>query len=148
MKDVHTLEFLILNCVLAISVWTDIRFRRVPNEFLYVGLIAYMILLYWFGLDPWFSLKGGILGLIVFLPFYLLGGMGAADLKLLGLVGVYLGSQGVLYSALYTALAGGMLAILVLILRTSRRLPYAVAIAVGTGIYEGTYAWHQSFMSF
>jgi Flp pilus assembly protein protease CpaA len=69
--------------------------------------------------------------------------MGAADLKLLGLVGVYLGPQGVLYSALYTALAGGALAGLDFGLRASRRLPYAVAIAVGVGVYA-----FRSFLSF
>jgi Type IV leader peptidase family. len=88
------------------------------------------------------GLEGGLLGLLIFLPFYWLGGMGAADLKLLGLVGVYLGPQGVLYSALYTALAGGVLALLALVFHASRRLPYAVAIAVGVGVYE-----FRSFMS-
>ena len=136
MKDVHTLEFLILDCVLAVAAWTDIRFRRVPNEWLGLGLVAYVILSYFFGLDPWTALKGGLLGLLIFLPFYWLGGMGAADLKLLGLVGVYLGPQGVLCSALYTALAGGALALLALVFHASRRLPYAVAIAVGVGVYE------------
>ncbi|WP_297448722.1 prepilin peptidase [Ferrovum sp.] len=136
------LESLVLGSVLAVAAWADIRFRRVPNEWLGLGLVAYVILSYHFGLDPWMALKGGLLGLLIFLPFYWLGGMGAADLKLLGLVGVYLGPQGVLYSALYTALAGGVLALLALVFHASRRLPYAVAIAVGVGVYE-----FRSFMS-
>ncbi|MBW8073642.1 MAG: hypothetical protein GJU77_08205 [Ferrovum sp.] len=139
---VNALESLILGCVLAVAMWTDIRFRRVSNAWLGLGLVAYVILSYYFGPDPWTALKGGLLGMLIFLPFYWLGGMGAADIKLLGLVGIYLGPQGVLYSALYTALAGGALAVLALVLRASRRLPYAVAIAVGVGVYE-----FRSFMS-
>ncbi|MBU6995503.1 A24 family peptidase [Ferrovum myxofaciens] len=140
---VHALEAIVLGCVLVAAAWTDIRFRRVPNVWLGLGLVGYVILFWLFGLDPWKAVLGGVFGLLVFLPFYWLGGMGAADLKLLGLVGVYLGPQGVLYSALYTALAGGALAVLTLVLRASRRLPYAVAIAVGVGVYE-----FRSFLSF
>ncbi|KXW57814.1 A24 family peptidase [Ferrovum myxofaciens] len=140
---VHALEAIVLGSVLVVAAWTDIRYRRVPNVWLGLGLVAYVILFWLFGFDPWKAVLGGLLGLIVFLPFYWLGGMGAADLKLLGLVGVYLGPQGVLYSALYTALAGGALAVLALVLRASRRLPYAVAIAVGVGVYE-----FRSFLSF
>ena len=136
MQDVHILEPFVLGCILAVSVWTDVRSRRVPNKWLGLGLVVYVLLSYLFGLDLWTALKGGLLGLLVFLPFYWLGGMGAADLKLMGLVGIYLGPHGLLYSALYTALAGGVLAVLALALRASRRLPYAVAITLGVGVYE------------
>jgi prepilin peptidase CpaA len=136
MQGIHTLGFLVLGCVLFVAAWTDVRSRRVSNEWLGLGLVAYVILSFLFGLDPRTALVGGVLGLLVFLPFYWLGGMGAADLKLMGLVGVYLGPHGLLYSALYTALAGGVLAVLALALRASRRLPYAVAIALGVGVYE------------
>ncbi len=136
MQGTHTLEFLVLSCVLSVAAWTDVRSRRVSNEWLGLGLVVYVILSFLFGLDPRTALVGGVLGLLVFLPFYWLGGMGAADLKLMGLVGIYLGPHGLLYSALYTALAGGVLAVLALALRASRRLPYAVAIAVGVGVYE------------
>lgn len=132
----HALEAFVLGGVLFVAAWTDVRSRRVSNEWLGLGLVVYVILSFLFGLDPRTALVGGALGLLVFLPFYWLGGMGAADLKLMGLVGVYLGPYGLLYSALYTALAGGVLAVLALALRASRRLPYAVAIAVGVGVYE------------
>ncbi|WP_297484199.1 prepilin peptidase [Ferrovum sp.] len=136
MQGTHTLEFLVLSCVLSVAAWTDVRSRRVSNEWLGLGLVVYVILSFLFGLDPRTALVGGLLGLLVFLPFYWLGGMGAADLNLMELVGIYLGPHGLLYSALYTALAGGVLAVLALALRASRRLPYAVAIAVGVGVYE------------
>ena len=132
----HALEAFVLGGVLFVAAWTDVRSRRVSNEWLGLGLVVYVILSFLFGLDPRTALVGGALGLLVFLPFYWLGGMGAADLKLMGLVGVYLGPYGLLYSALYTALAGGVLAVLALALRASRRLPYAVAIALGVGVYE------------
>ncbi|NDU86404.1 MAG: hypothetical protein G3H99_07295, partial [Ferrovum sp.] len=42
---------------------------------------------------------------------------------------------GVVYCALYTALAGGGIAVWVLLVRGSSRLPYALAIASGVAVY-------------
>jgi prepilin peptidase CpaA len=44
---------------------------------------------------------------------FLLRGMGAGDVKLLGAVGAWLGPGGALWSALFAVLAGGVLALVV-----------------------------------
>ncbi len=46
--------------------------------------------------------------------FYLMGGMGAGDVKLMGAVGAFLGAKGVFYAFLATSIIGGLLAILTL----------------------------------
>ena len=47
---------------------------------------------------------------------YFFGKMGAGDAKLLGAVGSFIGAKGVFISFLFTALAGGIYALLIIIL--------------------------------
>jgi len=60
------------------------------------------------------SLSGLLLGLALLITVYLLGGMGAGDVKLMAAVGSLLGPQGVFEAFLGTALAGGIYALIVL----------------------------------
>lgn len=54
---------------------------------------------------------GAVLGLALMLPGYLFGGTGAGDVKLLAALGTWLGPAGVLMAFLYSAIAGGVLAL-------------------------------------
>lgn len=54
---------------------------------------------------------GGLLvGAGIFFPFYLLKGMGAGDVKLMGAVGAFLGPYHVLSAGITVALFGGVIA--------------------------------------
>lgn len=90
----------------------------------------------------WTGLAGAVVGFAVFLAFYLLGGMGGGDVKLMSGFGALLGPGGLLQAALWTAAAGGIMAVVALGWRkwrpkfdaTGQRddsIPYAPAIAVG-----------------
>jgi prepilin peptidase CpaA len=57
------------------------------------------------------ALGGAAVGFAVFLTFYLLGGMGGGDVKLMAGFGALLGLPGVLWAALWTAAFGGVIAI-------------------------------------
>ncbi len=57
------------------------------------------------------STGGLFLGVAFLLPVYLIGGMGAGDVKLMGAVGSILGPQGVFIAFLYSAIAGGLYAL-------------------------------------
>jgi prepilin peptidase CpaA len=52
-------------------------------------------------------------GLAFFLPFFALGGLGAGDVKLLAAVGACLGPLAAVWVALYTSIAGGVMALAV-----------------------------------
>lgn len=57
------------------------------------------------------ALVGGLIGLLLFLPFYLLHAMGAGDVKLMAALGVLAGPKDSIGLALAVLLAGGMLAV-------------------------------------
>lgn len=60
------------------------------------------------------SVLGTLAGAGVFLVFYLLGGMGGGDVKLMAGFGALLGAKRLLIAALWTAGCGGMLALAVI----------------------------------
>jgi len=86
-----------------------------------------------------YALGGAAAGFGVFLIFYLLGGMGGGDIKLMAGFGALLGAGRLLEAALWTAGAGGVIALAVIAVRRLRHIPssrqetipYAPAIALG-----------------
>lgn len=92
---------------------TDLRTRRIPNPVTLGG--AVLGLAYASIFDGMrgasFSALGWAAGLAVFLPFYLLGGLGAGDVKLVACLGAWLGPETALWTGLYAALAGGVMAV-------------------------------------
>jgi len=58
---------------------------------------------------------GAVVGLILFLPLYLGGGMGAGDVKLMAGVGSFFNPMNALLAACLTLIAGGVLAIFFLV---------------------------------
>jgi prepilin peptidase CpaA len=60
------------------------------------------------------ALLGTLAGASVFLIFYLLGGMGGGDVKLMAGFGALLGSKRLFEAALWTAGCGGVLALAVI----------------------------------
>ncbi len=108
----------------------DLRTRRIPNELTAamagtgVGLAAAGVS----GVSLGGSLLGLALGLALMMPGHLFGGTGAGDVKLMGAVGAIVGPALVVSAFLFTAVAGGVLAVAVAARR--RRL---VATFAGTG---------------
>lgn len=100
----------------------------------------------WWGLVS--AAAGAAAGFAAFLIFYLLGGMGGGDIKLMAGFGALLGAARLVQAALWTAALGGIIALGVLAFRFAVRLikgsaapggrlqsiPYAPAIALGVWI--------------
>jgi prepilin peptidase CpaA len=66
------------------------------------------------------ALLGSLAGAGVFLIFYLLGGMGGGDVKLMAGFGALLGVSKLLQAALWTAGCGGLMALAVIAARAGR----------------------------
>lgn len=119
----------------------DLAFRRVSNWIPAAGLVCGLC---WHtGVAGWRGVltaaAGAAAGFGVFLIFYLLGGMGGGDVKLMAGLGSLLGAGRLVEAALWTAAAGGLMAVGFLAVRALRRkperdtgsIPYAPAIAIG-----------------
>jgi len=103
----------------SVAAAADIRFRRIPNWLTYSAMllgVGYHIIVN--GTQGFFFGAGGLfLGLAILIVFYLADGMGAGDVKLMGAVGALLGPKGVFIAFIFTALVGGIYAIILLLLR-------------------------------
>jgi prepilin peptidase CpaA len=94
---------------------TDIRTRRIPNVLTAAlsGLGLAMAATGTSGISPGAALAGCALGLMLMMPGYLLGATGAGDVKLMASIGAILGPALVITAFLFTAIAGGVLALAV-----------------------------------
>lgn len=117
-----TEQFLPLALLLLVSIAAinDIATRRIPNRLLLAGL-ACALLLHVFSTDPGRALlaacEGMGIGFLIFLPFYLLRGMAAGDVKLMAVVGAFTGPGAAFEIALLTWCIGGVMALAVIVLR-------------------------------
>jgi len=167
----------LLAALLLAATLTDLRSRRIPNALVLFGLaasVACHALTLASGSAPlagsewWAPVAGLVTGFAVLMPLYLLRATGAGDVKLMAMVGAFVGAPTVIAAALYTLLVGGLLSLVFMLGRgiaaetianvrflfaewaqrartaqgirlaplatTAARLPYAVAIATGTGV--------------
>jgi prepilin peptidase CpaA len=93
----------------------DLHNRRIPNVLTFGAASAAFVAAAWAGGPSAVgaSVAGWIVAGAVWLPFYLLGGMGAGDVKLMAAIGAWLAPVAAIHAALYTAMAGGVLAVTV-----------------------------------
>lgn len=109
----------VLVALLAAAVITDIRHRKIANAVVLGGAALGLGLAALQGSQPFaLAVGGGVVGVILLLPFYLARGMAAGDIKLMGMAGIFLGANGVLIAGMYSFAAGGVLAVLWLIFPT------------------------------
>jgi prepilin peptidase CpaA len=142
----------------------DLRTRRVPNWLTFgtAALGITMAMTHLDGVGVAGAFEGLLVGLLLMLPGHMIGRTGAGDVKLLAALGTLLGPRSIAMAFLYTAIAGGGIAVLVAMRRrrlretlegtatlvctgganagdlekpsTNNRFAYAPAIAVGAVI--------------
>jgi len=99
-------------CAIVGSVF-DVKSRRIPNFVTFpailLGLSMHLVQGGW---SQFFSaLAAGTICGVVFLVFYLAGGMGAGDVKLIFAVGCIAGLSHVAYLLVLTSISGGVMAV-------------------------------------
>ncbi len=118
----------------------DLWRRRISNLTILAGLAAGLAVQvmsrgYLRGACSW--LAGAAAGFAIFLVFYLAGGMGGGDIKLMAAFGACLGAGQILRAAFFIAISGALVAcgyMLAAWMRHQRAhaIPYAPAIFLGT----------------
>jgi len=117
--DLLIIKSIILVIVLLVATITDLTKNKVYNWLTFPAIILGLALnLFENGmLGCWQSASGLVIGGIVFLPLFLLKGMGAGDIKLMSVIGSFMGVIFVINSAIYIAILGGVIAIVMLIIK-------------------------------
>ncbi len=146
---------------LAVAVVSDIRAHRISNALVLAGGLCALLINSWFygfpGVLAWLMGLGA--GLLLFLPFYALAGMAAGDVKLMAMVGGFIGPSNVFWAAAFSLMVGSLLGLLILFYRKQlvrtlqrywvivslktyiepaatdaarQRFPYAIAILLGS----------------
>lgn len=113
-SPVGTLPPFLLSVVMAVGDWHS---RRIPNYLTFGGALAGLV--FQTAVYGWPGLIQAFLGLflglgLLLLPF-ILGGMGAGDVKALAALGAWLGPKGVFSVFCYMGLAGGLMSLGVLL---------------------------------
>ena len=149
----RAVEDVILVAFVVAVVYTDWRYRRIPNAFTYPVMAAGLVL----GAIEGFPgevmanglldhVAGLVVGFLIAYPFYAMGGLKAGDGKYLMAVGAMRGLGLLLAGAVYGALLGGVIALGFIAVRRLRPadgpapvggvmktwIPYGVALGLGT----------------
>ena len=111
--------------LLLLAVYHDVRSRRIPNRLVFSGALAGLLLNAVLpagaglltaapgALGFWPALGGLVLGLALLMPMYAIKALGAGDVKLMAMVGAFVGPQTVFFCLLSSLLAGGVLVLAV-----------------------------------
>ena len=121
---------------------TDAREYIIPNEFTYGGLAIGLILSAASGLD---SVVAALIGAVVgFAILWLVGvagrwafkeeAMGGGDIKMMAMVGTFVGWQGVLLTIFLGALAGTAIFLPLTLIGRKKLVPFGVFLAIGAAV--------------
>jgi prepilin peptidase CpaA len=127
----------VFTLLLVVGCVTDLRTRKIPNELVLAILVTGWVYALTAG-DPWRSLRGSLAGTAVgfgiWIAFYLVGVIGAGDVKFFAAAGAWLGPSATWRAALAAAVVGGVLAVAFLVME--RRLGVVlkkIALAASSG---------------
>jgi prepilin peptidase CpaA len=153
-----------LLALLAVATLGDLRERRIPNAVSLGGAaLGLLINAMSFGsTGAAFAIGGWALCLVCFLPLYVSGGTAAGDVKLMAMVGAFLGPVNGFLACTFTLIAGASLATLFIgwrryvaprvgaqlgTTRAIEKIPYATAIAVGAVVAVLQPPWVTGLLS-
>jgi prepilin peptidase CpaA len=108
----------VFTALLAAGCITDLRSRKIPNELVVAILVTGVLFAFTspsVGRALGMSVVGTVVGFAIWIPFYLLGVIGAGDVKFFAAAGAWLGPALTWRAALIAAVVGGVLAIVYLV---------------------------------
>ena len=139
---VHLAGGAVFTMLLVIGCISDLRSRKIPNELVLAILVTGLLFALVTSTDSWralgLSLAGAGVGFGIWIVFYLLGVIGAGDVKFFAAAGAWLGPGATWRAALIAAIAGGILAVAFLVME--RRLGDVLrraAVAASSGSLGG-----------
>ncbi|MEK4648524.1 prepilin peptidase [Exiguobacterium sp. FSL W8-0210] len=129
---------LTLTSLLFILTMSDLAYMLIPNKILLFFLPIALIVRYLSPLENWYNpIIGGIVGFVLLFVIFLASrrGMGAGDVKLFGLLGIFLGPLHVVIALFVSAFVGSVIGLTLLgtgRVRRKQPIPFVPSIAIGT----------------
>lgn len=123
--------------LLIIVLVADISYMIIPNKLLIFYLPVFIVLRIISPLDPWWSsILGAFIGFAVIALIILLskGGMGAGDMKLMGLLGIILGFKNTVLAFILACMFGAIIGLTLMMLSLIKRkqpIPFGPYIVFG-----------------
>ncbi|QSZ28381.1 prepilin peptidase [Aceticella autotrophica] len=131
-----TISYIFLSAILITISFIDIEYKIIPNELILTGIlggIVFRLVMYRDGLTDYiigFLLGAGILFLISVISG---GGMGGGDIKLMALIGLFVGWKLTLTTMFIAVILGAICGIILILLKIKTRkdyIPFGPYIAV------------------
>ena len=153
--------YALFSSLLLVIAMIDFKTGLIPNKLIVFGILLGMIyfMMDWIINRSFLIIKDGILGFLagalIILVIILIsrGGMGAGDMKLMGVIGLFLGLKGVVLSLFLGILVGGIIGAVLLMTKIKDRksaIPFGPFLALGTfvSLYWGEQIinWYLSLL--
>jgi leader peptidase (prepilin peptidase)/N-methyltransferase len=132
-------------CVLLIITFIDLDIQIIPDRLSLGGIVAGLLVVYWLPVTykdaaAGLVLGGGLLLAIIYGYYFLTKkeGMGGGDVKLLAMIGVFTGWQGVLFTVFASSLMGTIVGIPYGLIKQGTlkaAIPFGPFLALGALIY-------------
>ncbi len=129
--------YAVLSSTLLVIALIDLDHQIIPNSITYPGVVVGLGLSFWvLPITPIASLIGLLAGGILFYAVALVsrGGLGGGDIKLIAMIGAFLGWQGTFFTVLMAALTGSLVGITLMLLGKKGRkdkVPFGPFLAFG-----------------
>lgn len=133
-------KYLVLSCLLIVATFVDLEKQEIPDELIVIGLVTGLIFNIY---DIKTTMLSGIIGFVlgggIFLVIAMLtnGAMGGGDIKLMGVVGLYLGWRYILLISMLSFVIGGVVSLILIAARIKNRkdyIPFGPFIAIAAMI--------------
>jgi prepilin peptidase CpaA len=153
------IDLMVLLPLLFVAMWLDLRYRRIPNWLTFSGILSAFLV---HGLEKGTAgllptAIGFVAGVLILLIPFAKGGMGAGDVKLLAMIGAWMGVQFLFPACLWMGMVGLFLSLYAIWreriwrlalygmslkgVTTGVKVPYGIAIGLGTLIEIGRNVW-------
>lgn len=135
--QIELLTIVLVISLAMILIVTDLNYLVIPNKILLFFLPFFVGLRILVPLDPWYDpLIGGAVGYVLVMIIILLskGGMGAGDMKLLGVLGIILGWKLTLLSFFIATFSGALIGGILILTKKLKRgepMPFGPYILLG-----------------
>ena len=124
-------------CLLMVIAWIDYYHHRIPNQLSISGIITGLLWAAFYGKVEFFCAGLGMIiggGILLPIAHFYPQGMGMGDVKLMAMIGAFLGVKAVLYTLFIGAGLGAVIGFILIsckIITRKTRIPFAPFLAVG-----------------